>query len=169
MAPSYASDTPIMRPLSAAFLVFVATTAWGKTCADAPCPIGQHGVIYSTRTDVAATCPTQALSDYANYVMSVASTSAGIGMTQPASPEELENQWTGASAAMVKSLRRNAGVSSVGEAIAKCRVTQRGEHVIVVASPIDDPNIFTMSIKVRPAAGGPPYWLPSTFVERIDQ
>lgn len=157
-----------MRFPRGAFLFFVTTSVLGKTCEDAPCAIGQLGQIDGD-TAAAATCPTQALSDYANYAKAIALASETIGIAQTENPNQFERHWTGMSAEMLQTMRRNAGVSSIDEALAKCSVPKKGQRVVVVDSPIDNSNMFTVSIEVRPEGGGTPFWIPSSFIERTDK
>lgn len=131
------------------------------TCTAATCQPGQHVTIYTSSSEPAALCPTEALSAYANFVLGLGVIQSEMGHFLPKDPNDLEASQEGETAVMVKHLREQAGVGSAREAFAACRPGKSGIRGTVIQADASQEQL-----KVSPEKSGTPFWLPANFADK---
>ena len=146
------------------FMAVIATspcTAFAANCLEGGCAVGDHATTYATKVDSSYSCPTEALSNYANFVDGLGAFHGRPYPRSAATLREVESSSTDKTSVIIEMLRKRTGVSSIDAALAACKLTTHNMKVIIVELPDN-----SSAVKVTPSAGGTAFWLPKAMVDR---
>ena len=152
---------PHQKACFSVLLMLGVSAVQATSCGDVACSVGERVTVYATKAEPAATCPTEALADYANFELSLAAVSVGLGAKMPPSIQDFEDSLSGETKTMIDAYRKKAGVASITEAFSACGSAKGKQHVIILELPEG-----SAMAKVLPASGKVPYWLPRGSLDK---
>lgn len=134
-----------------------------NACNIKKCVSGTVVKTYATKTDSFYACPTPELAEYTNAVLGLASLSIMIGGHPPdISPVTGEPESQGQTRAIMDRLRKDAGVSTFDQGVARCKPGRHGERRTVVNEGKDRGVLWVMD-----ASGKSSYWMPKVHADYV--
>lgn len=138
------------------------------TCATTECAAGDTAVTYATKSEPYYACPTRQLASYTNFVLGLLAMHAMLGGKMPnISDKTGEPEYPDSGSKpnetrlMLDVLRREAGVSTFDQAVARCVLGRGGQRVTIMNNPKDEVVAWVSTDKQKAT-----FWMPKSSLNR---